>query len=111
MLKTNHGAEMFRSPAHFQITHLSIIMFVLPSAAPLKVTPLVSQAHEVGSRELGEHVSVCMCLPMFSVCTCVRARARVYVITVPQNTLWKVFMPLTGAVKNLEMSAALMPLP
>lgn len=44
------------------------------------------------------------CMPL-CVCVCV------YVITVAQNTLWKVFMPLTWAVKNLELSAALTPLP
>lgn len=44
------------------------------------------------------------CMPL---CVCVR----VYVIAVPQNTLWKVFVPLTRAVKNLELSAALTPLP
>lgn len=55
-----------------------------------------------------------LCFPHAPECVrvCVRAfRVRVYVITVPQNTLWKVFMALTWAVKNLELSAALTPQP
>lgn len=75
-----------------------MVAYMLPSAPPLKPTPFIS----------GDSARMA---PVFSssprVCVCVR----LYVITVPQNTLWKVFTPLTRAVKNLELSAALTPLP
>ena len=75
----------------------------------------ISAASESDTARERACVCVCVCLHelghVFHMPLCVSVCVCVYVITVPQNTLWKVFTPLTRAVKNLELSAALTPLP
>lgn len=96
-----------RSSSSSLITVISFFMvaYMLPSAPPLKPTPFIRDDSACACTYDALHELACVFFNSRRVCVCV------CVITVPQNTLWKVFMALTRAVKNLELSAALTPLP